>query len=76
MITVDTSFGHLAGAMGIPVWIMLPYASDHRWLTDRKDTSWYPSARLFRQRTAGDWDGVIGRVRSELEGIAASRRQA
>lgn len=67
IITVDTSMGHLAGAMGKPVWIMIPKAADWRWLLDRETTPWYPSARLFRQPKPGDWTDVIGRVRGALE---------
>lgn len=66
LITVDTSVGHLAGALGKPVWIMLPKASDWRWLLERADSPWYPSARLFRQRTAGDWKPVIDDLVSAL----------
>ena len=59
VITVDTSVGHLAGALGKPAWILLSKASDWRWLIDREDTPWYPSVRLFRQRQPGEWDPVI-----------------
>lgn len=66
VIAVDTSVAHLAGAMGRPVWIMLPHAPDWRWMLGRDDTPWYASARLFRQERAGDWDAVIGRVAAAL----------
>jgi hypothetical protein len=66
VITIDTSVAHLAGAMGKPVWILLPYNADWRWLLDRRDSPWYPSARLFRQQQFGDWAGVIDQVKSEL----------
>ena len=59
VITVDTSVAHLAGAMGKPVWILLPFNPDWRWLLDRDDSPWYPTARLFRQRQIEDWTGVI-----------------
>lgn len=67
VISVDTSVAHLAGAMGKPVWILLAQAADWRWLTNRNDSPWYPSARLFRQDTPGDWEGVIARIVQELK---------
>jgi hypothetical protein len=69
VITVDTSVAHLAGAMGKPVWILLAYNSDWRWLADRRDSPWYPSARLFRQQEIGNWGDVISQVRRELHGV-------
>ena len=57
---------HLAGALGKPVWILLHYAADWRWLIDRSDSPWYPTARLFRQPRLDDWEYVIGQVRTEL----------
>jgi predicted O-linked N-acetylglucosamine transferase (SPINDLY family)/ADP-heptose:LPS heptosyltransferase len=66
VIAVDTGVVHLAGALGRPVWIMLAFDPDWRWLLERGDSPWYPSARLIRQRTPGDWDGVIARVRAAL----------
>ena len=72
VITVDTSMGHLAGAMGKPVWIMIPKAADWRWQLEREDTPWYPSARLFRQAKPGEWDPVLSRV---SEALTAELRQ-
>jgi len=66
VITVDTSVAHLAGALARPVWILLDTRSDFRWLVDREDSPWYPTARLLRQRRRGDWGEVIERVASDL----------
>ena len=66
VISVDTSVLHLAGALGRPVWGLIPSAADWRWLLHRKDSPWYPTMRLFRQTALGDWQGVIERVKSEL----------
>lgn len=66
VITVDTAMGHLAGAMGKPVWILIPKAADWRWLLDRDTSPWYPTARLFRQHFPGAWDDVIEQVRVAL----------
>ena len=72
VITVDTSVAHLAGAIGKPVWILLPVRSDWRWFTDRDDSPWYPSATLFRQKVEGDWESVIASLATELELAAAN----
>lgn len=70
IITVDTSVAHLAGALGRPVWVLLPYLPDWRWLLDREDSPWYPSMRLFRQESPGDWNGVFQRVAIALADVA------
>jgi hypothetical protein len=70
VITVDTSVAHLAGALGKPVWILLPFIPDWRWLLDREDSPWYPTARLFRQTAPGAWGPVIAKVRNELNELA------
>ena len=71
VITVDTSVAHLAGALGRPTWILLPYTPDYRWLLDRDDSPWYPTVRLFRQQEARDYGIVLDRVRSELLALIA-----
>jgi ADP-heptose:LPS heptosyltransferase len=67
VISIDTSIAHLAGAMGKPVWVLLPFVPDWRWLLDRQDSPWYPSARLFRQDQAGEWGAVMEKVKSALK---------
>jgi tetratricopeptide (TPR) repeat protein len=71
IITVDTSIAHLAGALACPVWTLLPYALDWRWLRDREDTPWYPSMRLFRQRAPLAWDDVVARVSADLTRVVS-----
>ena len=68
VITTDTSIAHLAGAMGKPVWILLPHLSDWRWMQEIETTPWYPTARLFRQKAPGDWRSVLNCVADELNG--------
>jgi ADP-heptose:LPS heptosyltransferase len=67
IISVDTAVAHLAGALGKPVWILLPFHSDFRWLRDREESPWYPTARLFRQTKIGDWSDVLERISKELD---------
>lgn len=69
VITVDTAVAHLAGALAHPVWTLLPFSADWRWLTDREDTPWYPTMRLFRQSQPGDWVGVFQAVQVALQAI-------
>jgi len=72
VISSDTSVVHLAGALGKPIWILLQYVPDWRWLLDREDSPWYPTARLFRQDETRDWDSVIARVRAALHDFVRS----
>ena len=71
VISIDTSVAHLAGAMGKPVWVLLSKSADWRWLLERDDSPWYPTARLFRQSTMGNWQDVISGVERELRGLVA-----
>ena len=72
VISADTSVAHLAGALGRPVWIFLPYVPDWRWLVDREDSPWYPTARLFRQSQTREWDSVIEAMRRALTEFVAA----
>ena len=72
VIAVDTAVVHLAGAMGRAVWVMLPFAPDWRWTLDGDSTPWYPTARLFRQTSLGDWEGVVARVAAELRQLISA----
>ncbi|AWB08198.1 glycosyltransferase (plasmid) [Azospirillum humicireducens] len=66
VVCVDTSVAHLAGALGVPVWVLLPFAPDWRWMLDRQDSPWYPTMRLFRQDRPGSWDDAIDRLEHAL----------
>ncbi len=72
VITVDTSVAHLAGALGKPVWLLLSHVADWRWISDRDDTPWHPTMRLFRQHQPGDWQALMQRVAEELERFQGS----
>ncbi|SFU25959.1 tetratricopeptide repeat protein [Paraburkholderia aspalathi] len=69
VISVDTAVAHLAGALGKPVWIALPFMPDWRWQLDRSDSPWYAKARLFRQTTRDDWTGVVAALRAEIDAL-------
>jgi len=69
VISVDTSVAHLAGALGKPVWVLLPWLPDWHWQLGRSDSPWYPSARLFRQTESDDWKSVIATLRQELDAL-------
>ena len=73
MIAVDTAVAHLAGALGRPLWLLLSHIQDWRWMHDRVDSPWYPTARLFRQIAIGDWDSVIAAVAQELAAFGEGR---
>jgi len=66
VITIDNSTAHLAGALGVPTWLLLPFVPDWRWQMERADSPWYPGMRIFRQTSTGDWAEVIQRVAEEL----------
>ncbi|MGP1717319.1 MAG: tetratricopeptide repeat protein [Methylophilus sp.] len=76
VITVDTSVAHLAGALAKNVWILISYLPDYRWMLDRDDTPWYPTATLFRQPEVGDWESVILNVKEGLESLLSAKMQA
>ncbi|NKB16999.1 MAG: glycosyltransferase family 9 protein [Pseudanabaena sp. CRU_2_10] len=73
VISVDTAVAHLAGAMAKPVWVLLPYTPDWRWMIDREDSPWYPTMRLFRQTSLGDWEGVLQNIYTSLQSFNLSK---
>jgi tetratricopeptide (TPR) repeat protein len=73
VLSVDTSVAHIAGALGKPAWLMLPWAAEWRWLHDRTDSPWYPTARLFRQSALGDWEGLVDNVQQALIEFARNK---
>lgn len=73
LISVDSSPVHLAGALGRPAWVMLPFVPDWRWLQERDDTPWYPGMRLFRQQAPGDWAGVVSRMAAALADLVGRK---
>jgi len=75
VITSDTAVAHVAGALGALVWLALPFTPDWRWLLDRPDSPWYPTMRLFRQPSAGDWNSVFAEIAAELAAVVAERKR-
>jgi ADP-heptose:LPS heptosyltransferase len=75
VITADTALAHLAGALGVPVWVVLQSVPDWRWFIAREDSPWYPTMRLFRQHVRGDWPEVLDRVAAELALLLQDDRQ-
>lgn len=75
LITVDTMVAHLAGALALPVWTLLPYECDWRWMLERGDSPWYPTMRLFRQPAPGNWNAVVSRMKQALEEFVSEQRR-
>lgn len=76
VISVDTSVAHLAGAMGKPVWVLIPFCPDWRWMLARTDSPWYPTMRLFRQTRIGDWQECMGKIKGELAKLSAEKQSS
>jgi hypothetical protein len=76
VIAVDTAVVHLAGAMGLEAWVLVPEPADWRWLLGREDSVWYPTLRLFRQASPGDWAGVMTRAAAALAARPSANRAA
>jgi hypothetical protein len=76
LVSVDTSVAHVAGALGVPLWILLSFAPDWRWQLDRSDSPWYPTARLYRQPALNDWDTLLGRVAQDLAEFVRNRESS
>jgi tetratricopeptide (TPR) repeat protein len=75
VVTSDTAIAHLAGALGVPVWVPLPYSPDWRWMLERSDSPWYPTMRLFRQKTVGRWDNVFAEIADALRDRVNNRAE-
>jgi ADP-heptose:LPS heptosyltransferase len=75
VVTVDSAVAHLAGALGVETWVALPFVLDWRWLTERADSPWYPTLRLFRQKQPGQWDDVFARIAAALGERGASETE-
>lgn len=73
IITVDTAVAHIAGALGVRVWLLLPFCTDWRWIAGRTDSPWYPSMRIFKQKTPFDWQSVMNKVKDALKKILACK---
>ena len=73
VISVDTAMAHLAGALGRPIWLMLPYCPDWRWMLGSDDSPWYPSMHIFRQKKAQDWESVIDPISQRLRELVKLR---
>jgi ADP-heptose:LPS heptosyltransferase len=72
VITPDAMPAHLAATLGVPTWVMLRHDADWRWMDGRTDSPWYPAARLFRQRSPGDWAGVVDAIAAALTRVRAN----